>query len=123
MVMASDYCIVCKMRPVNVVSGPSYRILEQELYQERKIKKNVIAIRRLCQKRVDRIKSAIADTITRWQALRQYRVKEPHHQMSGRICKGGGYPTDSCICRFNSCSWTAVSFFFFPQDILSNICD
>ncbi|GFY70231.1 hypothetical protein TNIN_345051 [Trichonephila inaurata madagascariensis] len=74
--MASDFCTVCKMRPL-LTFRPYY-------------------------------KSAIAEAIARRQALDppllQECIREPHHPMSGRNCKGGGYPIDCCVCRFDSCS-------------------
>ncbi|GFS56624.1 hypothetical protein TNIN_386711 [Trichonephila inaurata madagascariensis] len=49
-----------------------------------------------------------AEAIARRQALDapllQECIREPHHPMSGRNCKGGGYPIDCCVCRFDSCS-------------------
>ncbi|GFY57877.1 hypothetical protein TNIN_391321 [Trichonephila inaurata madagascariensis] len=60
------------------------------------------------QKTAARINSAIAEAITRWQVLDppllQYFVDEIHHThpIISRICKGGGYPIDSCVRSFDS---------------------
>ncbi|GFY70230.1 hypothetical protein TNIN_345041 [Trichonephila inaurata madagascariensis] len=53
--------------------------------------------------------SAIAKAIAKWQALDlpllQCCISEIHHPMERpHNCKGGGYPIDCCVCRFDSCS-------------------